>query len=147
VKSKRKKQLALALTITAVLGLIVIVLRGSPVNYWITPGELEASGQGAVRTRVAGEVIRDSTEWDGVNGQLVFKIKAQGEKTVLPVVYRGFPPDQFTNESVVIVEGAMNGDTFSADRLLVRCPENYLAEKAAVSVSKALKVEGTLYRD
>jgi cytochrome c-type biogenesis protein CcmE len=146
VTSKRKKKAALAITITVLLGLIVIVLRGSPANYWVTPGELEADGPGFVRTRVAGQVVRNSVDWDGANGQLVFKIKAPGEKVVLPVTYRGYPPDLFTNESDVIVEGVLNGETFSAERVLVRCPENYWPEKATVSLSKALKVEGTLYR-
>ncbi|KKK59734.1 hypothetical protein LCGC14_3031450, partial [marine sediment metagenome] len=90
--------------------------------------------------------VSNSMDWDRENKQMVFKIRAHGEREVLPVVYQGFVPDSFVNQSEIIAEGSMNGKNFVAQNLLVRCPNNYLAEKAVGGLFKTLRIEGSLYQ-
>ena len=131
-----------------VLALIVVALRGSGANYWITPAELKTQTQGGAGApvRVAGRIVNNSLNWDAANSRLVFKIRAPGEKAVLPVAYQGYAPESIVNDSRVIAEGSMEGGTLNAQTVLIRCPENYLPEKAVGEVFRVLKIEGTLYR-
>lgn len=144
---KRKKIIAAAVVATGLLGLLVVVLRGSPANYWITPAELQSQGVAAGQTaRVAGKIVNRSLNWDQANNQMVFKIKAEGEKVVLPVVYPGMAPGALAGDSQVIVEGSMEGGKFKARTILVRCPSNYLSERAVIALFRGLKIEGALFR-
>jgi cytochrome c-type biogenesis protein CcmE len=144
---KRKKIAAAAIAVIAVLSLLVVVLRSSPANYWITPAELQRQGiVGGQQVRVAGKIVNQSLNWDQANNAMVFKIKAEGEKVVLPVVYPGMPPESLVGDSKVIVEGSMTNGKFNAGTILVRCPENYSTEQAVGAVFRGLKIEGSLYR-
>ena len=49
-----------------------------------------------------------------------------------PVVYRGFPPDTFTDSVDVVVEGRLSRDgTFQATTLLAKCGSRYEAVPTA----------------
>ena len=147
MNAKRKKIVAVFVVVVVFLGLMVVVLRGSPANYWITPGELGGQGgAGGQQVRVAGTVVNNSLNWDRARNRMVFKIKAEGEKVVLPVAYAGIPADGLITGSRVIVEGSLQGGEFNASTVLVRCPENYLPEKAVTTVFRGLKIEGALFR-
>ncbi len=144
---KRKKIIAALVVVAAFLGLLVVVLRGSPANYWITPGELRSRGGAATeQVRVAGTIVDNSLNWDRTNNRMVFKIKAEDEKAVLPVAYAGIPAEGLMTGSKVIVEGSLQGEEFNASTVLVRCPENYLPEKVVTTVFRGLKIEGALFR-
>lgn len=123
---------------------VVLLLRSSSANYYITPGELAEKGND--RSRVAGKIIYNSIEWKQNEQALYFTIKAEGERDKLPVVYKGYAPENLVSESEVIVEGSMNGKLFWADTILVRCPENYLPERMVGAAARGFKFEGTLYR-
>lgn len=141
----RLKVIAAAVTVVAAaLSVGVIFLRNSPANYWITPQELLGSKDDSGRARVAGQVVSDSIESAGV--QISFSIKAKDEQVELPVQYSGYAPDAFYDLSEVIVEGELVDGTFRADKILVRCPDNYSLEKASISIYKTLGIEGALYR-
>ncbi len=144
--SKRNKLIvAVAAVMVAVLGTGVIILRGSPGNYWVTPGELMAEANNSeVRSRVGGKIVAGSLETG--NGLVVFDIKAGGERTKMPVSYAGYVTAAFSDLSEVIVEGSWRDGTLYADKILVRCPDNYMAEKATISVYTGLGIEGALYR-
>lgn len=144
---KRSKIAAVLVAVAVILGLLVVVLRSSPANYWITPAELQEQSNAAEQSvRVAGKIVNGSLNWDQANNQLVFKIKADGEKTVLPVAYPGMAPETLVGDSQVVVEGSIAGGKFNARTVLVRCPDNYLPEQATLAVFRGLKIEGALYR-
>lgn len=144
---KRKKIIAAAVAVVGLLGLLVIVLRGSPANYWITPAELLSQGAPAGQpVRVAGKIVNRSLNWDQADNQMVFKIKADGEKVILPVVYPGIAPESLVGDSQVMVEGSMEGGKFKAQTVLVRCPNNYATERAVGALFRGLKIEGALFR-
>jgi len=141
--------------IIAAVGVIVMalvitgfLLRGSSANYYITPAELKQQvGYSGEKVRVAGKVVNNSMKWDEANSTMSFKIRFENEKVVLPVVYQGLVPETFTQDSKVIVEGFLNASkVFEAEKILVKCPENYLPEKAVGSLFKAGGLEGVLYR-
>lgn len=145
MSERRKIIVAVAVVAVAVLGAGVIILRGSPGNYWVTPKELVNAAQGsAVRARVGGKIVGGTLESE--NGRLAFDIQARGERTRMPVAYTGFVSGSFSDLSEVIVEGFFRDGTFYADNILVRCPENYMAEKATIGLYKGLGIEGALYR-
>ncbi|MDP1809567.1 MAG: cytochrome c maturation protein CcmE [Actinomycetota bacterium] len=147
MSSKRKKIIAGAVVVIAIMGLLVIVLRGSPANYWVTPAELQSQGVVAGQpVRVAGKIVNRTLNWDQANNQMIFKIRAEGEKAVLPVVYPGIAPESLVGDSQVIVEGSIEAGKLKAQTVLVRCPDNYLSEKAVGALFRGLKIEGALFR-
>ncbi len=131
--------------VVAVLGIGVIILRGSVGNYWLTPGEfLARSGDRGSEARVGGKIVEGTLLTE--NSLVVFNIQAAGEEKSMPVSYYGYLPENFSDLSEVIVEGSWRDQVFYADNILVRCPENYLPEKATITAYKALGIEGALYR-
>lgn len=149
-KISRRAKLAIAGgMLLAALGILVAAGRTSVNNYYVTPAELKAKGEAAYTgdSRVAGQVVNNTIDWDGSAQQFKFKIAYPGGKRALNVVYRGFAPDTFQNESKVLVEGRLDrSGTFIARNILVRCPENYLPERAVGGLSWLLRIEGLLYR-
>lgn len=144
MSQKRKRFVAVAAIVVAVFGAGVIMLRGNSANYWVTPGQLAGSPNQAGPVRVGGKMTAGSLKTD--NGKVAFAIKARGESLKLPVEYTGFVPEAFSDLSEVVVEGSVSEGTLYADKILVRCPENYVAEKATISAYKALGIDGMLYR-
>lgn len=145
---KRVKIIVAVVIIVFGLVAVGLLLKGSGANYFITPAELkERAGYNQEKFRVAGQVVNNSMQWDEANSAMSFKIKYEKEKVILPVVYQGLVPETFTNESKVIVEGFLNANkVFEAENILVKCPENYLPEKAVGSLFKTTGLEGILYR-
>ena len=137
--------MAVVAAVVAVLGISVIILRGSSANYWLTPeeflGRADAQGVGA---RVGGKIVEGTLETGG--SLIAFDIKAAGEKRAMPVRFHSYLPENFSDLSEVVVEGSWRDGAFDADKILVRCHDNYMAEKAAISTYKALGIEGALYR-
>ncbi len=58
---------------------------------------------------------------------LKFDLKdSHGE--VMPVEYRGVIPGNFDQATSIVAIGRYQGDKFTADQLLVKCPSKYQAE-------------------
>jgi len=83
--------------------------------------EARATG-GAVQ--VSGEVDHSRTRLDPVRGTLTFYLRDH-EGTVMPVVYQGGKPGNFDQADKVVAIGHVDGDTFRADKLLLKCPSKY----------------------
>jgi cytochrome c-type biogenesis protein CcmE len=110
-----------------VLLLLLTSMRSSTV-YYLTVEELKAQvpeiyGE---RVRVAGQIDRDSVDWELGSTSLEFDV-VEGEE-VLPVTYEGIVPDAFAQSEAVVVEGQYSADgVFQADTLTVQCPSKYEA--------------------
>ena len=50
------------------------------------------------------------------------------------VRYKGVKPDNFDEAYHVVAIGKYTGDAFAADKLLIKCPSKYEAEKGKVQV-------------
>lgn len=126
---KRKYRfLAGGAVVAAVVLLLLLTSMRSSTVYYLTVQELRSEvpsiyGQ---RVRVAGQIDRDSVDWELGGTTLEFNI-VEGEQ-VLPVTYEGIVPDAFAQSEAVVVEGEYSADgIFQADTLTVQCPSKYEA--------------------
>jgi cytochrome c-type biogenesis protein CcmE len=113
--------------VAVVLLLLLTSMRGSTV-YYLTVQELKAQVPDIYgeRVRVAGQIDRDSVDWELGSTSLEFDV-VEGEE-VLPVTYEGIVPDAFAQSEAVVVEGQYSADgVFQADTLTVQCPSKYEA--------------------
>jgi cytochrome c-type biogenesis protein CcmE len=123
----KRARLALAAVIVAAALVYLIIggIRGAIV-YYSTPRELAAQGPGAVgkTTRVGGQVAPGSRQWNATTLELRF-VLTDGTVSV-PIVYRGAPPDLFTEGRGAIVEGTLGTDgVFVARSIIVKHSEEY----------------------
>ena len=96
--------------------------------YNLTPTEAVAQKAGMVadqRFRLGGLVAEGSVV--RTEGQVRFAL-VDGTTSV-PVVYSGAPAQLFAAGIGAVVEGSWQGDTFSADTMLVKHDENYQPPK------------------
>jgi cytochrome c-type biogenesis protein CcmE len=120
--------LAGGVVIVAVVLLLLLTSMRSSTVYYLTVEELKAQvpeiyGE---RVRVAGQIDRDSVDWELGSTSLEFDV-VEGEE-VLPVTYEGIVPDAFAQSEAVVVEGQYSADgVFQADTLTVQCPSKYEA--------------------
>ena len=68
------------------------------------------------------------------NEMFVFSIvdEETGEKML--VRYRGVKPDNFDEAHHIVAIGKYTGDSFAADKLLIKCPSKYEAEQGKAHV-------------
>lgn len=107
----------------AVAYMIFSAVQGSSV-YYLTIKELYAGSHSGSAVRVAGQVVKDSVEYDAKAMTAKFTI-ADGPET-LAVTYKGVLPDAFQPEVDVIIEGRYTqGQPFQAKEILTKCPSKY----------------------
>ncbi len=103
--------------------------------YFLTPSELASKiavdptfydlGLKMGATVVPGSIVRETAT------QTVSFRVTDGEQEY-PVVYKGFPPDTFTDSVEVVVEGRLSREgTFHATTLLAKCGSRYEAVPTA----------------
>ena len=64
----------------------------------------------------------------------VFSIADEETGETMLVRYKGVKPDNFDEAYHVVAIGKYTGDAFAADKLLIKCPSKYEAEKGKVRV-------------
>ncbi len=112
--------------IIAVLAYVTFSSFQSNAVYYYTLPEFNAQSSKLVGqyVRVSGPLDKESIQQDGKSLELRFNIK--DGNIVLPVVYRGVPPDTLKTGESVVAEGKLDASgTFQADNLLVKCPSKY----------------------
>ena len=124
---KRMKFAIAGSVLALAVGYLVLTGLQSTAVYYLTVGELQERGPGAVgrSVRVAGDVAPGSVE--KLNGGLALRFRVMDSTGSFPVVYRGGPvPDIFGEQVQVVVEGKLQPDgTFAADTLLAKCPSKF----------------------
>ncbi|MCS6827818.1 MAG: cytochrome c maturation protein CcmE [Caldilinea sp.] len=126
------------LLLTFVGFLIVQVYHATTTTgaYYLTVGELyervpQIYGE---RVRVSGNVVEGSENWNPQEVTLRFQITDESQR-VLPIVFYGPRPDNFTRAASAIIEGELLPDgTFQAQTLLLKCPSRYEEEPEEVFV-------------
>jgi cytochrome c-type biogenesis protein CcmE len=103
--------------------------------YFLKPAEL-AERAAADQTiynvglRIGGNVVKGSIARDIGTQTVTFEV-TDGTAT-FPVVFRGIPPDTFTDEVQVVVEGRLSPDgTLQATNVLAKCGSRYEAVPTA----------------
>ena len=115
------------------IGLIIIIGAASVLIfsglqesfvYYTTISELEAKDMPDERgIRVSGTLDPASIRWQPDSLELYFRVTENAD--TLDVYYQGAIPDQLGNAQVVVAEGRLNGSTFNASKLLLKCPSKY----------------------
>jgi cytochrome c-type biogenesis protein CcmE len=110
------------------LAVIYLIYTGvqSTAAYFLTVDELYAKGVAMHdRTiRVSGKVDEDSIDFNNRDLLLAFDVTSEtGER--MHVVFNGPKPDQMRQGADAILEGKYNGETFTAQSLLLKCPSRY----------------------
>jgi cytochrome c-type biogenesis protein CcmE len=126
-----RTRLALALVLVGIVTAVLIFTAATRASsLYLTVPELQRLGAKAVgeNLSVSGTILGRTVEWDPVHQRLAFTIRDDTTGQVLPVVYHGPKPDEFTNDWPVIVSGELQPDgTFTAEQLLIKCPSKYEA--------------------
>ena len=76
----------------------------------------------------------DTVEPHMENEMFVFSIVDEETGETMLVRYKGVKPDNFDEAYHIVAIGKYTGDAFTADKLLVKCPSKYEAEKGKVQV-------------
>jgi cytochrome c-type biogenesis protein CcmE len=114
----------------AVIALAVIYLiftaTQSTAAYFLTVEELYGKGTAIYgrNVRVSGKVVGDTVDFNSRDLILRFQIVDESGET-LPVVFNGPKPDQMRHDAEAIIEGKFDGNEFTAQELLLKCPSRY----------------------
>ncbi len=78
-------------------------------------------------TRINGQLIKESVNWDAENLLLTFQL-TDGKDT-LKVRHKGVAPDTFAEAPSVVVEGKYEHGIFNATQIMTKCPSKYEAKR------------------
>jgi cytochrome c-type biogenesis protein CcmE len=110
------------------LAIIYLIYSGIQNNatYFFTVDELYAKGEAQYNrpVRVTGLVDGDTIEFNNRDLILTFDVtSATGER--MHVVFNGPKPDQMRHEAEAILEGKYDGQVFTTQMLMLKCPSRY----------------------
>jgi len=145
---KRIKYLIVIVLVLLSGGFLVLKLSGSG-DLYMTPAEFKAERNSSSNEvlKIGGLVMNSSVSAPEGGGATEIKFELKDAKESLSVIYQGIIPNTFRDGAIVIAEGTLNDkEIFRASRILVKCPENYLPERALSSALKGTKLEKWLYR-
>jgi len=113
--------IAIAVVIVAVGVGLWSLISGGGVTPYVGFNEARASGG---NVQVMGEIMTTGSQYDTATGSFIFYI-ADNVGDRLKVVYSGTKPGNFDQATSVVCIGKYSGDSFYADKLLVKCPSKY----------------------
>jgi len=132
VVKKIKFLIAGAVLLSAFLFLFFTSFQSENLAYFLTVDEIAAKGQelNGRGIRVEGKVVPHSMKRNPNAMKLAFRM--QGEKSTLPVRFKGVPPDLLENGFPVIAEGKIDKQgVLVAKNLMVACPSKFEEMKQA----------------
>ena len=124
--NKRVKFIIGGAVIALAIVYLIFTTAQSTASYFLTVEELYAKDSEIYdrNVRVSGKVLGDSVDFNSRDLILHFEIIGEGGETV-PVVFNGPKPDQMRHDAEAIVEGKYDGNEFTAQELLLKCPSRY----------------------
>ncbi len=128
------------LVIAAAVFYLIYTGIQSNAAYFLTVDELYAKGSAIHdrNVRVSGDV--DAATIDFNNRDLILNfdvVSDTGER--MAVTFTGPKPDQMREGASAIIEGTYNGEIFTAQTLLLKCPSRY--EEGAIEEIQVEAVE------
>lgn len=109
------------LTVGGLCAVVFAFVRNS--SPYVTVAEAKASDHKSVH--LSGDIDKSSVSVG--RGTVSFVITDE-EGAQAHVVYSGPPPTNLTDATKVVAIGSMNGETFEAHKLLLKCPSKYESE-------------------
>jgi cytochrome c-type biogenesis protein CcmE len=124
--NKRVKFIIGGAVIAVAIVYLIYTATQSTAAYFLTVDELHQKGPAIYdrNVRVSGKVAGDTVDFNSRDLILQFEIIGEDGQT-LPVVFNGPKPDQMRHDAEAIVEGVFDGDQFTAQTLLLKCPSRY----------------------
>jgi cytochrome c-type biogenesis protein CcmE len=120
--------------IVLAVGYLIVSSIGGSTAYYLTVQEVKAQGPSERPVRVAGTVMGESIEWNAQ--ELLLKFNIADDSGSLAVTYNGPRPDMLQDGAEAVVEGRyVEGESFEANNLLLKCPSKY--ESAATATAEA----------
>ena len=110
------------------LAIAYLVYAGIQNNatYFFTIDELYTKGEAQYNcpVRVSGKVDGETIAFNNRDLVLTFDVTSEtGER--MHVIFNGPKPDQMRHEAEAILEGKYDGNVFTAQSLLLKCPSRY----------------------
>ncbi|MBN8530352.1 MAG: cytochrome c maturation protein CcmE [Alphaproteobacteria bacterium] len=137
MKPKSQRLILVILGVASLTASALFALSGLKENivFFLSPTEIAQKHPGNTRIRIGG-LVKEGSIVHGEGEELRFVV-TDGAHDV-PVLYRGVAPSLFREGQGVVAEGALEGETFHAARILAKHDENYMPPE----VVKALKASG-----
>ena len=97
----------------------------------VTPyvGIKEAKAATSSSVQVKGLLAKDAPAPHMEGNDFVFTLQDEETGEELLVHYHGTKPDQFDEAHHIVAIGKMQGEAFSSDKLLIKCPSKYEQQK------------------
>lgn len=97
----------------------------------VTPyvGIQEAKAATSSSVQVKGILAKDAPAPRMEGKDFVFTLQDEETGEELLVRYHGTKPDQFDEAHHIVAIGRMQGESFSSDKLLIKCPSKYEQQK------------------
>ena len=127
-KSANKKTKFIVGGVVIALAIVYLIYTGvqSTAAYFLTVDELYAKGEAMHNrtVRVSGKVDEATIDFNNRDLILAFDVTSESGEH-LHVIFNGPKPDQMRAGADAILEGKYDGQTFTAQSLLLKCPSRY----------------------
>ena len=123
---RRRRFIIGGLIILAALAYIIYGGMQEAIVYFVTPSELKAKASAPVDRflRMGGIVVEGSFQADVKN--LTYRFDLSDGTASIPVLFKGIPPDLFTEGKGAVVEGRIGADgVFQASTIMAKHAEEY----------------------
>jgi cytochrome c-type biogenesis protein CcmE len=124
--SSTSKFLIGGVVVAVVIGVLIATSFSGSTNDYLTIAQAKSLRPDQTRnSRVAGEIVPDSVEWNTRELHLTFEI--EDETGQLAISYHGPRPDMLVDavEAVVVGKYDPAAQVFDAEELLMKCPSKY----------------------
>ncbi|MGD9317691.1 MAG: cytochrome c maturation protein CcmE [Anaerolineae bacterium] len=112
--------------VVVVIGVLIATSFSGSTSDYLSIAEVKALGPDQARdSRVAGEIVPNSVEWNTRELHLTFEV--EDETGQLAISYHGPQPDMLVDavEAVVVGKYDPESQVFEAEELLMKCPSKY----------------------
>jgi len=112
--------------VAVVIGVLIATSFSGSTSDYQTIAQVKALGPDQARnSRVAGEIVPNSVDWNTRELHLTFEI--EDETGTLSISYHGPQPDMLVDAVEAVVVGQYDQETqvFEAEELLMKCPSKY----------------------
>ena len=135
----KKSHILIIIIIAAAIGIVVTTADDASTYVTFDQAYQLASGGSKNSIHVVGQLKKDTEGHvigivpgvDRVSFSFVMVDDAQKEQVV---IYKEPMPQDFTRSEKVVVIGSYSGDTFIADKILLKCPSKYQEQKLNASL-------------
>jgi cytochrome c-type biogenesis protein CcmE len=117
-----KRNAILIMVIVAAFGVFAATAFKHSLTPYVTFSEAEARGS---TVQVSGVFPDEETAYfDAADGTFNFSLVDKDGRS-MHVEYVGTPPNNFYQAESVVIVGKVQGATFKAEKILVKCPSKY----------------------